>query len=202
MEPELAPPPSANTPDPGWALDEVKLAFPLLLSSSVLLLPPMDNLAFLCPKLLLYLCGGPGFGELDTEEGTSAAIGEPREGTEPYGPRVDGARASAKAAKGDAFPNDPRGTEVISCSACEGEADNEGLLKGMKDTDGLLPTPGPPSADRRDDLDPCADRVFGGALLDIVSSGDSEPATRAARRADNGLELAGGPGWWKVDILP
>lgn len=196
MEPELAPPPSANTPDPGWALDEVKLAFPLLLSSSVLLLPPMDNLAFLCPKLLLYLCGGPGFGEEDIE-GASATFGEPREGIEPYGPRVEGALASAKAAKGDAFPNDPRGTEVISCSACEGEADNEGLLKGMKDTDGLLP-----SVERREDLDPCADRKFGCALLDTVSSGDSEPAIRAARRADKGLELVGGPGWWNVDILP
>ena len=201
MEPELAPPPSAKTPDPGWALDEFKLAFPLLVSSSVLLPPPIDNLAFLCPKLLLYLCGGPGFGELDIE-GTSVTLGEPREGTEPCGPRVEGALASAKAARGEPFPNDPRGPEVISCSTCEGEADNDGLLKGIKDTEGLLPTPTPPSAERRDDLDPCADRVFGGTFLDTVSSGDSEAATRAARRADNGLELVGGPGWWNVDILP
>lgn len=201
MEPELAPPPSAKTPDPGWALDEFRLAFPLLLSSSVRLLPPTESFAFLCPKLLLYLCGGPGFGELDIE-GASAALDETREGTDPCGPRLEGALASAKAARGDAFPNDPRGTELIDCSACEGEADNDGLLKGMKDTDGLLPTPAPPSAERRDDLDPCADRIFGGALLDSVSSGDSEPAIRAARRADNGLELVGGPGWWNVDILP
>lgn len=60
------------------------LAFPLLLSSSVLLLPPVDNFDFLCPKLLLYLVGGAGLGELDIEEGTacSPALGEPREGTE------------------------------------------------------------------------------------------------------------------------
>ena len=131
----------------------------------------------------------------------SAAPGELREGTEPCGPRVEGALASAKAARGDAFPNDPRGA-LISCSVCEGEADKEGLLKGMKDTDGLLPTPVPPSAERRDDLDPCADRMFGGALLDTVSSGESETAIRAARSADKGLELVGGPVWWNVDILP
>lgn len=100
---------------------------------------------------------------------------------------MEGFRASFKAANGEAFPKDPR-AEVIICSVCEGEADNEGLLKGMKETEGLLPTPRPPSAERRDDLDPCADRVFGRAFLSIISSGDSDPATRAARSADMGLE--------------
>ncbi len=72
----------------------------------------------------------------------------------------------------------------------------------MKDTEGLLPTPIEPSAERSDDLDPCADRVLGGALLGIESSGDSEPAARAARRAEIGLVPIDGPIWWKVDILP
>ena len=52
IDPEL-PPPSASTPDPGWAAEDVRLVFPLLLSSSVLL-PPVDSFAFLCPKLLVY----------------------------------------------------------------------------------------------------------------------------------------------------
>lgn len=84
-DPKLVPPPSARTPEPGWALDEVMLAFPLLLSSSVLLLPPVDNFDFRCPKLLLYLTGGPGFGDPDIEDGLarSEAFREPLEGTEP-----------------------------------------------------------------------------------------------------------------------
>lgn len=169
------------------------LAFPLLVSSSVLLLPPVESLDFLCPKLLLILVGGAGLGELDIDEGTacSPGMGEPREGTEPYGLR-EGFRASFNAANGEPLPNEPR-AEAIICSAWEGEADSEGLLNGMKETEGLLPTPEAPSAERRDDRDPCAERVFGGALLGIVSSGDSDPAIRAARSADRGLVPAGGP---------
>jgi len=54
-DPELPSSPSANKPEFGW-LEEFKLAFPLLLSSSVLfvLLPPPDeNLDLRWPKLLL-----------------------------------------------------------------------------------------------------------------------------------------------------
>lgn len=55
------------------------------MSSSVLLLPPVESLDFLCPKLLLILVGGIGLGELDMDEGTACSpeTGEPREGTEP-----------------------------------------------------------------------------------------------------------------------
>ena len=107
------------------------LARPLLPSSSVRLLPPVDSLDFRCPKLLLYLVGGPGLGELEVDNGIpcSAALSEPR-GTEPYGLRLVGARASANAANGEDFPSDPRGPEVIIFSACEGDADKDGLLKG------------------------------------------------------------------------
>ncbi len=69
IEPELAAPPSARTPEPGWAVDEVTLALPLLLlSSSVLLPPPTDSFALRCPKLLLYLDIGAGLGELELED--------------------------------------------------------------------------------------------------------------------------------------
>jgi hypothetical protein len=41
----LLPAGSAKIPDPGWALEEVALAFPLdMLSSSIRTLPPEDNL--------------------------------------------------------------------------------------------------------------------------------------------------------------
>lgn len=75
IESELAPPPSANTSDPGCAVDELTLAFPLLvLSSSVLLLPPPDeSFAFLCPKLLLYFVIGAGLGELEAEDVTACS---------------------------------------------------------------------------------------------------------------------------------
>lgn len=53
MDPELALPPSASTPDPGCAFEDVTLVFPLLLLSSSALLPPTDNRARRWPKLLL-----------------------------------------------------------------------------------------------------------------------------------------------------
>lgn len=106
---------------------------------------------------------------------------------------MEGARASARAASGDAFPNEPLGTELNDCSAWEGEAERDGVLKGMNETEGLRPTPDEPSAERRDERDPCADLVFGGTFLVIISSGDSEPAIRAARSADKGLVPVGGP---------
>ena len=62
----------------------------------------------------------------------------------------------------------------------------------MNDTEGLLPTPGVPSADLSDDLDPCEERLADG-LWDGRSVGDGVIKSRAARRADNGLEPAGGP---------
>ena len=83
IEPELVPPPSAKTPDPGCATDDAMLAFPLLLlSSSVLLPPPIEVLAFRCPKLLLYLETGGGFGELEPDNVgiCSGGTGDPLEG--------------------------------------------------------------------------------------------------------------------------
>lgn len=174
IDPELAPPPSAKISDPGCAADEAMLALPLLLlSSSVLLPPPDDNFAFLCPKLLLYLVGA-GFGELDPEDATacSCAVGELRKGTEPRGPRVEGVRTSANAPSVDVRPRDPRANGGAICSVCKGDADNEGVLKGMNDTDGLRPTVGAPSAERRDDLDPWADRLLEVPFNDCRSVGD------------------------------
>lgn len=55
---ESAPPtsPSARTPEPGWTVEDVTLAFPLeLFSSSVLLAPPDDGLPLLWLNELLYL---------------------------------------------------------------------------------------------------------------------------------------------------
>lgn len=187
-EPELVPP-SGKTPDPGCAAEDVALALPLLLSSSVLL-PPVESFAFRCPKLLLYLAGAGGLVELAGDGGPACSfvLGELRDGTCP-----DGWRASARTAKGDDLPNeDPaRGTEDIICSPWEGDADSDGALNGMKETEGLRPTFGGPSADRRDDLEPCVDLMFGGTFFGILSSGLSDPATLAARRADMGLV----PGW-------
>ena len=133
------------------------LAFPLLLlSSSVLLPPPTDNLLRLCPKLLLYRGTGAGLGELESEEGAGASgsTGEVRVGKVFCWPKAEGFRASAKALSAEALPRDPLGDEVKAGSFCCGEADSEGDLNGMNDTDGLLPIGGAPSADRRDDLDP------------------------------------------------
>ena len=195
IDPELAPPPSAKISEPGCAIDEAMLALPLLmLSSSVLLPPPDDNFAFRCLKLLLYLVGA-GFGELDPEDVAtcSCAIGEPREGIEPRGPRADGVRTSANAPSVDARPRDPRASGGAICSICRGDADNEGVLKGIKDTEGLRATVGAPSTERRDDLEPCADRLLEGAFGDCRSVGDCEPISRAARSADKGLEPVGGP---------
>lgn len=106
---------------------------------------------------------------------------------------MEGARASAKAARGEFFPKEPRGTEVMDCSAWDGEADKEGLLKGINETEGLLPTPEALSVERRDDLDPCADRLLSGGFLGSDSSGLTDPAARAARRADIGLVPVAGP---------
>ena len=198
MDPELAPPPSARIPDPGCAADEVILVLPLLLLSSSVLLPPLtESLTFRCPKLLLYLANGAGFGELDKDDVAAwpGPIGELREGIEGGGPMVDGLRASVRAPNADAFPTDPRGAEAVGCSVCRGDADSEGVLKGMTASDGLraILGLGAPSADRRDDRDPCADRLMDGGLGDCRSVGDCEPLSRAALRAERGLELAGGP---------
>lgn len=119
----------------------------------------------------------------------SAALGEFRE----FGLSPEGLRASTKAARGELLPSEPRGIEAEIDSFCDGEADNEGVLNGMKDTEGLRPVPLAPSAERRDDLDPCAERILGGTFLTAVSSGDSEPATRAFRRADIGLVPVAAP---------
>ncbi len=196
-EPELVVP-SARTPDPGCAPEEAMLALPLLLSSSVRLLPPVECAAFLCPNALLYLLGGAGaLGDTESKDGCpcSAAAGEPLDTTAAWVPADCGVRASARTASGDDLPKDPLGMDAPICSSCEGEADKEGVLKGMNDTEGLLPALGGPSAERSDDLDPWADLVLGGIFLGIMSSGDSDPATRAARRADNGLVPVGGPTW-------
>jgi hypothetical protein len=67
-------------PDPGCVEDD-KLCFPLLFwsSSTILLVPPNEDLARRCVKLLLYLLIGAGFGELDADEVTvfSGIIGTP-----------------------------------------------------------------------------------------------------------------------------
>ena len=154
IEPELAPPPSARMPEPGCAVEDVMLALPLLLLSSSVLLPPTDNRAFRCPKLLLYL-DIDGFGELETDDGGACSgVDVPFEATIPWGPRDDGIRASANELKVDVRPTDPRGIDVVICSPCEGEAESEGVLNGMNETEGLLPTAGVPSDDRREDLEP------------------------------------------------
>ena len=126
------------------------LAFPLLVSSSVRLLPPVESFPFLWPKLVLNLCCAGGFGEPETGAEGSAGLGEPRED----GARCEGFLASTKAARGEVFPSEPRGMEPVIGSCCEGEADRDGVLNGMKDTEGRLPVPPTPSADRRDDRDP------------------------------------------------
>ena len=137
------------------------LVFPLLLlSSSVLLPPPAESLALRCPKLLLYLESGGGLGEVDADgkNGASCRAGDSRDEGCLRTPNASRFLASARALSAEAWPSDPRGDDVSSCSAGAGEADNEGALNGTKDTDGRLPTLGTPSFDLRDDLDPWADR--------------------------------------------
>lgn len=102
IEPEL-PPASARTPEPGWAADELRLVFPLLLSSSVLL-PPVDNFDFRCPKLLVYRGGCPGLGEVDADSNTAGTGGEVLDGREPLGLTIVGGLTSAKEPRAEALP--------------------------------------------------------------------------------------------------
>lgn len=196
IDPELAPPPSAKIPDPGCAVDEVMLVLPLLLLSSSVRLPPLtESFAFRWPKLLLYFAKA-GLGELDDDDDVTTGpcpIGEPRAGIEGGGPMMDGFRASFRAPNAEVFPTDPRGDGATVCSVCRGDADSEGVLKGMKDADDLRPMLGAPSADRSDDREPCADRGTDGGFGDCLSVGDCEPISRAALKAERGLELVGGP---------
>lgn len=69
-EPALAPsPPSAKTPELGCIAEELILALPLeVLSSSVLLPPPVDNLPLRWLKELLYFEMGAGLGDADIGE--------------------------------------------------------------------------------------------------------------------------------------
>ena len=75
-------------------------------------------------------------------------------------------------------------------------------MNGLNDTEGRLRTPGTLSADRKDDLEPWAERRIGNIFCGEESDGDGEFSSLAARKADNGLELARGSIWWKVDMLP
>ena len=98
-----------------------------------------------------------GFGELDAEPVTDAGIGELLDGSELWGLKLAGALASASAVRAEALPTEVGRLDALTVSACEGDADKDGVLNGMKDTDGLLPTFGAPSADRSDDFDPCSE---------------------------------------------
>jgi len=104
IEPELSPP-SASMPEPGCAADELRLVFPLLLSSSVLL-PPVESLALRCPKLLVYLGAWAGRGEVEPGSDTAGILGELLEGSEPCGLEVAGALASANALRAEALPTE------------------------------------------------------------------------------------------------
>lgn len=69
-------------------------------------------------------------------------------------PNASRFRASARALRVDVLPSEPRGDEVVSDSAGAGEADSEGALNGMKETEVRLPMLVPASTDLRDDLEP------------------------------------------------
>ena len=151
-EPELAPPTSANRPEPGCAADDVALPLPLLVwSSSVFVVPPEDNRARLWLKLLLYLVIGVGFGELEPEEATAfsgtfepffwAGLGGLASGGMPL--------ASFKEASTGNLPKDVLG-ELANGEFMAGEADKDGVLNGWKDIDGRRPVPAPPSIARND----------------------------------------------------
>ena len=71
MESALVPVISASKPEPGWALDDVALAFPLELSSSTLLMPPEEGLPRRWLKALLYLDIGAGRGDAEVGDGAT-----------------------------------------------------------------------------------------------------------------------------------
>jgi hypothetical protein len=201
IEPELPPPASASTPEPGCA-DDAALPFPLLLlSSSTLLPPPDDSLALLLLKLLLYLEEiGAGLGELEADDVTafSGRIEIPFGGTNPV-EGVGGTRvASVNWLNAEARATEVRGDIWIGVSLRDGEAERDGALNGWKDTEGLLWTANPPSFERTEALEPWIDRRLGAPLGE--SEGDWGPCW--ARRADRGLEPVVGPTWWNVDKLP
>jgi hypothetical protein len=131
-ESALVPVPSARIPDPGWAFDEAVLPLPLeLLSSSVLMGPPEDNLPRRWLNELLYLEIGAPLGEADVEDGLacSAVVSKvfrwPMEGT------IGGVFLAAAEAPMESGPVTPtRGEALKGVSTSDGEADNGGALKG------------------------------------------------------------------------
>ena len=103
-------------------------------------------------------------GELDPELVTGGAAGELFDGTELCGLKLEGALASASTESAEALPIEAGRVDVVMGSACDGDADNDGVLKGMKETEGLLPTFGTPSVERSDDLDPCIEGLLPGCF--------------------------------------
>jgi hypothetical protein len=205
-DPELPPgPASFKIPDPGWA-DEM-LPLPLLPSSSVLLAPPDESLPFRWLKLLAYLVIGAGLGEPEAEDaiafsGTADVPLKADWGTDPTEFRD---RACASEPSAAVFPRELRegeGGGGGSISFWAGDADNEGALKGLNDTDGRLLVPEAPSTPRKTAFDSAM--ILWGGRCRAWTGGEGESWTKslASRRAEIGLELVGGPTWWKVDRLP
>ena len=129
---------------------------------------------------------GAGLGELELEDAiaysgilraTLAALG-----TVAGGPP----RASFNGDKAGTRPEDRRG-EVPNDGA--GEADNVGPLKGWKETDERLATPGCPSPVRKEDREEVLDRWLGAGRV----GGESAPGLWTLRNADKGLEPVAGP---------
>ena len=113
-------------------------------------------------------------------------------------------RAWVSALTNGVRPSELRGDSGAKGLACDGEAESEGVLKGMNETDGRRWTPdgGGPSTERSDDLELWADLTLGKARLGGDDEADSGLRSRAARRAERGLDAIGGPAWWKDERLP
>lgn len=138
--------PSARSPEPGWALDEVALALPLELSSSILLVPPDEGRPRRWVNELLYLEIGAGFGDAEFEDDmacsdTTAADRRAEAATEGGGIVLKSAEVPV------GIRADPgRGDGAEDGSTRAGDAERAGALNGWKDTDGRRRKLWPPSA--------------------------------------------------------
>ena len=101
-------------------------------------------------------------------------------------------RACVKAPVIELRPKEPRG-EAGTWPACEGEADRDGVLKGMNDTEGRRGATGAPSVDFVGAFEFCDPLVLGRGR--VGGEGESEPCPRsvAALSTEIGLEPEGGP---------
>lgn len=200
MESALVPVGSASKPEPGWAAEDVALALPLEVSSSVRVVPPPEERR---PrrwlKELLYLDIGAGLGEAELEE-AMAFSGEIAIGLRVKGPVVVGGGIFLESEL-------PVGgvravAEEIGGSTNEGEADRGGALNGWKDIEGRLTTPDPPSP-ASTAARPAGPILAAGRSRLVGDDGDGDvvPSSLAALRVEIGLAL-GGPTWWKVERLP